>query len=196
MEGFLNCFISPPSDNSLELCSRGHYSSLQIHAYLIKSFFSTPFHISMSNFKYRYIVTLGHCVLMKFHRYLKQNLLIYQQGSRIKRRHFCTGSNLNKHLSSICCNVHQGLVTIPGLSSPQSAVLHLPQFPGCTGGVSLYSDLQAAFKKKKQNMLPAWPLLPFQQVCVPEGALILKSLKDHSHLLSRPWLLLLSIYIA
>lgn len=45
-------------------------------------------------------------------------------------------------------------------------------------------------------MLPAWPLLPFQQVCGPEGALILKSLKDHSHLLSRPWLLLLSIYIA
>lgn len=122
MEGFLNCFIPSTSDNSLELCRRGHYSSLQIPAYLIKPFFFTPFHISMSNFKYfgRYIVTSGHCMLMKFHRYLKQNLLIYQQGSRIKRRHFCAGSNLNRHLSSICCNVHQGLVTIPGLSVQQT----------------------------------------------------------------------------
>ena len=59
-------------------------------------------------------------MLMKFHRYLKQNLLIYQQGSRIKRRHFCVGSNLNKHLSSICCDVHQRLVTIPGLSVQQT----------------------------------------------------------------------------
>lgn len=68
----------------------------------------------------RYIVTSGHCMLMKFHRYLKQNLLIYQQVGKIKIGHLCVGSKLNKHLSSICCNVHQGLIVIPGLSVQQS----------------------------------------------------------------------------